>query len=57
MSANIYDQTKEISVMRSFGTTKYFILKLYIYESMILVISSSLAGFGIGVFVGNLMTV
>lgn len=56
MSANIYDQSREISVMRSFGCTRSFILKLYIYESLILVISSSIAGFGIGVFIGNLMT-
>ena len=56
MSANIYEQNREISVMRSFGCTKSFILKIYIYESLVLVISSSIAGFGIGVFIGNLMT-
>ena len=56
MSANIFDQSREISVMRSIGFKTNFILKIFIYESLILVISSSIAGFGIGVFIGNLMT-
>ena len=55
MTANIYDQTNEISVMRAFGCTKYFLLKIFIYESLILVISSSLIGFFIGIITGNLM--
>ena len=55
VSANIYDQSKEISVMRSCGMTTSYILRLFIYESLILVLSCSLCGFIIGISIGNLM--
>ena len=55
MSANIYDQSKEISVLRSIGVTKLTILRIFIYEALVLVISCSICGFIIGVVVGNLM--
>ena len=57
MSANIYDQSREISVMLSFGCTKFQIMKMYIYESLIIVISSSISGFCIGILIGNFMMV
>lgn len=55
MSANIQDQAKEISLMRSCGMTKSSIVRLYVYESLILIISCSLCGFVIGTCIGNLM--
>lgn len=55
VSANIYDQSKEISVMRSCGMTVNYILRIFIYESLILVLSCSICGFTIGVSIGNLM--
>lgn len=56
MTANIHDQSREISIMCSFGCTKAMIMKVFICESLVLVISSSIAAFFIGVFIGNLMT-
>jgi len=56
MSANIYDQSREITVMRSCGMTKNLIVRLYIYEALILTMSCSFCGFVIGVSIGNLMT-
>jgi len=55
MSANIYDQCKEITIMRSVGVQKNFIVRVYIYESVILILSSSISGFIIGITIGNLM--
>lgn len=55
MTANIYDQAKEISLMRSCGMTKNYIKRIYIYEALTLVLSCSLCGFLIGVSIGNLM--
>lgn len=52
MSANLYDQTKEIGILRSIGITKTKIKLLYFYEALILVFASSLLGILIGVFVG-----
>jgi ABC-type lipoprotein release transport system permease subunit len=52
MSGNLYEQVKEISVMRSIGFTKRIIMKLYIYEAFILVISGSFSGVLIGTCVG-----
>ena len=55
VSANIYDQSKEITIMRSCGMTKNYILRIYIYESLILVVSCSICGFIIGLSIGNIM--
>ena len=49
MSANLYDQQKEIGIMRALGFSKSRIVMLYTYESFILVMASSL----LGVFVGT----
>ena len=52
MSANLYDQTKEIGILRSMGVTKIRITLLYFYEALILVFAASLLGIFIGVSVG-----
>ena len=52
MSANLYDQTKEIGVLRAIGITRIRITLLYFYEALILVFSASFLGIIIGVFVG-----
>lgn len=52
MSANLYDQTKEIGIMRAMGVTKMRIKLLYFYEALILVFSASILGVLIGVTVG-----
>jgi ABC-type antimicrobial peptide transport system permease subunit len=50
MSANLYDQQKEIGIMRALGFSKSRIVMLFTYESFILVMASSL----LGVFVGTI---
>lgn len=57
MTANLYDQSKEIGVMRSIGITSYRIKLLYFYEALILVLSSCLLGVMIGMTVGYTMAV
>ena len=57
MSANLYEQSKEIGVMRAMGMTKVRIYLLYIYESFILVMSSSFLGVMIGTIVGFSTTI
>ena len=52
MSANLYDQTKEIGILRAMGVTKIRIKLIYFYEALILVFASSFLGILIGVFVG-----
>ena len=56
MSANLYEQSKEIGIMRATGFTKKRVYLLYIYEAFILVLSSSLLGILIGTIVGFTMT-
>eukprot|EP00347_Sterkiella_histriomuscorum_P007293 403349512 len=48
MSANMYNQSKEIGVMRAIGLTKFRIHILYIYEAFILVLAASILGLLIG---------
>ena len=51
MSANLYDQTKEIGILRAIGFKRIRITLLYFYEALILVFSSSFLGVLIGTFV------
>ena len=55
MSANLFDQTKEIGVLRAIGFSKFKMKKLYFYEAFILVMASCILGVLIGVVVGYLM--
>eukprot|EP01017_Pseudomicrothorax_dubius_P048506 TRINITY_DN8837_c0_g1_i1.p1 TRINITY_DN8837_c0_g1~~TRINITY_DN8837_c0_g1_i1.p1 ORF type:complete len:318 (-),score=31.34 TRINITY_DN8837_c0_g1_i1:60-1013(-) len=56
MSANIFEQSKEIAVLRSIGLTNKRIEHLYIYEAFVLVMSSSFSGAIIGFAVSSTMT-
>ena len=56
MSANLYEQTKEIGVLRSIGFTNKRIKLLYFYEALVLVLASSTLGVMVGVTVGYTMT-
>jgi len=56
MSANIYQQTKEISVLRSTGVSKCKVVMMYFYEASILVLASCLHGVMVGMIMGYTMT-
>jgi hypothetical protein len=56
MTANLYEQAKELAVLRSIGNTKWAIRRLYMYEAFILVFASCLLGVLIGTVVGFTMT-
>ena len=57
MTANLYDQGKEIGVMRAMGFTRCRIALLYFYEALLLVFASCLLGIVIGVLVGFTMLI
>jgi len=52
MTGNLYEQCKDIAIMRAMGMDKGMITKLYIYEAFILVVASSFSGVVIGTCVG-----
>ena len=52
MTGNLYEQVKEISVLRAIGCTQGVIMKIFVYEAFILVVSSSFSGVIIGTWVG-----
>lgn len=52
MTANMLEQAKEISVLRAIGNTKATIIRLYIYEAFVLVLSSSSIGLVVGYCIG-----
>lgn len=56
MTSNLFEQTKEIAVLRSIGYTKGRIRMLYIYEAFILVSASCLLGVIIGSIVSFTMS-
>lgn len=55
MSANLFDQTKEIGILRAIGFTSGRIKQLYFYEAFVLVMASCSLGVMIGVVVGYVM--
>ena len=57
MTANLFEQSKEIAVLRSIGFTGFRISALYFYEALLLVFASCLLGVMIGVLVGFTMVV
>lgn len=57
MYSNIYEQTKEIGVLRAIGIKKIWMYRIYIYEAFILVLASSILGMIIGAVVGFTMTI
>jgi len=56
MSANLYDQTNEIGLLRAIGLTKGRVRMLYFYEALILVFASCLLGVFVGTVIGYTMT-
>jgi ABC-type antimicrobial peptide transport system permease subunit len=55
MTANLFEQTQEIAVLRSIGFTNTKIKLLYFYEAMVLVSASSILGILIGFLVSFTM--
>lgn len=41
--------------MRSLGFNSFFLLRIFVYEALILVVSCSFSGLLIGTFIGNIM--
>ena len=56
MAANLYEQKKEVGILRAMGFTRIRIKLLYFYEAVILVVSSCMLGVFIGVIVGYTMS-
>ena len=48
MSANIFEQSTEIGVMRAIGLTKLALTRIYYFEALILVLGGSLLGTLVG---------
>jgi len=57
MFNSIYSQVKEISILRALGISKFWMYRIYIYESIILVLLSSLFGLVVGSLIGYTMTI
>ena len=55
MSANLYDQAKEIGVLRSIGMERGRVRLLFFYEATVLVLASCLVGIFVGTVVGFTM--
>eukprot|EP00727_Mastigamoeba_balamuthi_P014759 m51a1_g9909 hypothetical protein (1044) ;mRNA; r:99120-103292 len=57
MLANVYEQTKEIGVLRALGVTKNWMYRVYMYEAFVVVFGASLLGLLIGTAVGWTITI
>eukprot|EP00743_Colponemidia_sp_Colp-15_P004098 GILK01004422.1.p1 GENE.GILK01004422.1~~GILK01004422.1.p1 ORF type:complete len:1015 (+),score=201.79 GILK01004422.1:200-3244(+) len=52
MAANIMEQTKEMSMLRSIGMRRIRLTSVYVYEALILVLAAAILGITIGSIVG-----
>ena len=57
MYTNIYEQTKEIGILRAIGIQKSWVKRVYIWEGFIVVLGSSVFGIMIGGVIGYTMVV
>jgi len=52
MYTNVYEQAKEIGILRAIGISTWWMRRIYVYEAFVLVLASSLLGVLIGSLVG-----
>ena len=52
MSANLFEQKKEIAILRAIGWKSSRISFLYFYEAFVLILASSILGVIIGILLG-----
>ena len=52
MTANLYEQCKELAILRAIGFKGDTVVKIYTYEAFILITSSAALGIMIGSFLG-----
>eukprot|EP01064_Diplonema_japonicum_P037734 TRINITY_DN893_c0_g1_i1.p1 TRINITY_DN893_c0_g1~~TRINITY_DN893_c0_g1_i1.p1 ORF type:complete len:1078 (+),score=231.55 TRINITY_DN893_c0_g1_i1:88-3321(+) len=57
MYTNIYEQSKEIGILRSLGVSTFTTKQLYIYEAFVLVTAASIMGFFVGTLVAYTMVI
>jgi ABC-type antimicrobial peptide transport system permease subunit len=56
MYTNIFEQSKEIAILRAMGLRQTQIVKIYVYEAFTLTLAASLLGIVIGALMGWTMT-
>ncbi|KAA6381318.1 MAG: putative DUF214 family protein [Streblomastix strix] len=56
MHTNVQEQSKEIGIMRALGLTRFQIVRIYIEEAFILVITAAIMGLIVGMLVGYVLT-
>ena len=57
MYSNIFEQTKELAVIRAIGVRRFSVFRIYLWEAFVVVIAASLTGVIIGTFIGWTMTI
>merc|ERR1711971_713972 len=56
MYVNVYEQSKEVAVLRAIGLDKWQTYKVYLYEATVLILSACIMGVCIGALVGFTIT-
>lgn len=56
MHTNVLEQTKEIGIERALGLKRFQLVRVYIEEAFILVISATVMGMIVGIVIGYLLT-
>jgi len=57
MYTNVYGQSKEMGILRAIGVTRFFIIRMYIYEAFVLVISASIVGIIVGTVIAYTLVI
>ena len=56
MFTNIYEQSKEIAILRAMGLPAWTVVRIYTYEAFVLVLGASLLGMCIGALMSSTMS-
>jgi ABC-type antimicrobial peptide transport system permease subunit len=57
MYSNIFEQAKEIGILRAIGARKFSIVRIFVYEAFILILSSGFLGVCIGIVIAYTMVI
>ncbi|KAA6390568.1 MAG: putative DUF214 family protein [Streblomastix strix] len=56
MNTNVLEQTKEIGIERALGLKRFQLVRVYVEEAFVLIISAAVMGMIVGLIVGYLLT-
>lgn len=56
MYTNVFEQAKEIGILRALGMGRFMIVRLFVYEAFVMIVAASMLGIAIGTVIAYTMS-